>query len=62
MRSERQAELGRLGAALAPGGMELQLVKPLTFMNLSGKAVQAALTRSRASPAVPMMAGRALGS
>jgi len=50
MRSERQAELGRLGAALAPGGNELMLVKPLTFMNLSGKAVQAALTRARARP------------
>jgi PTH1 family peptidyl-tRNA hydrolase len=48
LRSERQAEQGRLGAALAPGGRELLLVKPLTFMNLSGRAVQAALTRTRA--------------
>lgn len=50
MRSERQAEQGRLMAALAPGGTEVLLVKPLTFMNLSGKAVQAALTKARARP------------
>lgn len=50
MRQERQAETGRLGAALAPGGDELVLVKPLTFMNLSGRAVQAALSRARARP------------
>lgn len=49
-KSERQAEHGRLGAALAPGGTELHLLKPLTFMNLSGKAVQAAMTRARAKP------------
>ena len=50
MRQERQVETGRLGAALAPGGDELVLVKPLTFMNLSGRAVQAALSRARARP------------
>jgi PTH1 family peptidyl-tRNA hydrolase len=50
LKSERQAEQARVGAALAPGGAELLLLKPLTFMNLSGKAVQAALTRSRARP------------
>jgi len=49
-KSERQAEQARVGAALAPGGTELLLLKPLTFMNLSGKAVQAALTRTRARP------------
>ncbi len=50
LKSERQAEQGRVGAAVAPGGTELMLLKPLTFMNLSGKAVQAALTRTRARP------------
>lgn len=50
MRSERQAEHGRVAAAQAPGGTELLLLKPLTFMNLSGKAVQAAMARTRAKP------------
>lgn len=50
MRSERQAEQGKLSAALAPGGVELHLMKPLTFMNLSGRAVQAALAKTRAKP------------
>ena len=50
MRSERQAEQGKLSAARAPGGNELHLLKPLTFMNLSGKAVQAALAKTRAKP------------
>ena len=50
LRSERQAEHGRLPAAQAPGGTELLLLKPLTFMNLSGKAVQAAMARTRAKP------------
>lgn len=50
MRSERQAEHGRVPATQAPGGTELLLLKPLTFMNLSGKAVQAAMARTRAKP------------
>lgn len=50
MRSERQAEQGRLSAALAPGGTELLLLKPLLFMNVSGKAVQAAMARTRTKP------------
>lgn len=50
MRSERQAEHGRVPATQAPGSTELLLLKPLTFMNLSGKAVQAAMARTRAKP------------
>ncbi len=50
LRRVRQAEQGRLGAALSPSGQELLLMKPLTFMNLSGRAVQAGLTRLRAKP------------
>lgn len=50
LKRERQAEVARLGAALSPSGQELMLMKPLTFMNLSGRAVQAGLTRLRAKP------------
>lgn len=50
LKRERHAEAARVGAALSPSGRELMLMKPLTFMNLSGRAVQAGLTRLRAKP------------
>lgn len=43
LRKERQAEVGRWG--------DVTLLKPLTFMNLSGSAVQAYATRLKLSPA-----------
>lgn len=50
LKRRRHAEEARLSAALSPSGQELLLMKPLTFMNLSGRAVQAGLSRLRAQP------------
>lgn len=49
-RQEREAAVAKLApATLAPSAV--QLLKPLTFMNLSGRAVQAALTKGGVRPA-----------
>lgn len=49
-RQEREAANAKLApATLAPA--TVQLLKPLTFMNLSGRAVQAALTKGAVRPA-----------
>lgn len=47
-RNERHYARAQVQAALTPGGEALTLIKPSTFMNLSGRAVQAALTKTRA--------------